>query len=125
MNTDQKVLIADSYNAMLRIIRNLLEEIGFKNIDDATDGAMALEKFNQGDYGLVISEWDLENMDGCQFLESVRQGTHNKNVPFILMSAESNSQNVIKAKNAGVSNFVVKPFNSETLENKIRNVLKS
>ena len=124
MNTDMKVLIVDDYKTMLRIVRNLLNQIGFKDIDEATDGTMALEKFGQANYGLVISDWNMEPMSGFDFLKAVRAGAHNKDVPFIMVTAESKTENVIKAKQAGVSNYIVKPFNAETLKGKIETVLK-
>ncbi len=123
MNTDIKVLIVDDYNTMLRIIRNLLNQIGFKDIDEAADGTQALEKFRSAKYGLVISDWNMEPMSGYDFLKEVRAGQHNPKVPFIMITAESKTENVIKAKQAGVSNYIVKPFNAETLKGKIQSVL--
>lgn len=123
MNTDMKVLIVDDYNTMLRIIRNLLNQIGFKDVDEALDGTQALEMFNKKDYGMVISDWNMEPMSGYDFLKHVRAGSHNKDVPFIMITAESKTENVIKAKQAGVSNYIVKPFNAETLKGKIESVL--
>jgi two-component system, chemotaxis family, chemotaxis protein CheY len=123
MNTDMRVLIVDDYKTMLRIIRNLLNQIGFKEIDEAADGTQALEKFNSGNYGLIISDWNMEPMSGYDFLKGVRAGKHNNKVPFIMVTAESKTENVIKAKQAGVSNYIVKPFNAETLKAKIESVL--
>jgi two-component system chemotaxis response regulator CheY len=123
MNTDMKVLIVDDYSTMLRIIRNLLNQIGFKDIDEATDGTQALEMFGQKNYGMVISDWNMEPMSGYDFLKHVRAGSHNKDIPFIMITAESKTENVIKAKQAGVSNYIVKPFNAETLKGKIESVL--
>lgn len=123
MNTDMKVLIVDDYKTMLRIVRNLLNQIGFKDIDEALDGTQALEKFKTENYGLVISDWNMEPMSGFDFLKEVRAGAHNKDVPFIMVTAESKTENVIKAKQAGVSNYIVKPFNAETLKGKIESVL--
>jgi two-component system chemotaxis response regulator CheY len=123
LDTNIKVLIVDDYKTMLRIIRNLLNQIGFKDIDEATDGTMALDKFNQADYGLIISDWNMEPMSGFEFLKHVRAGSHNKDVPFIMVTAESKTENVIKAKQAGVSNYIVKPFNAETLKGKIESVI--
>ncbi len=123
MNTDMKVLIVDDYSTMLRIIRNLLNQIGFKDIDEAADGTAALEKFKSADYGLIISDWNMEPMSGYDFLKEVRAGSHNSKVPFIMITAESKTENVIKAKQAGVSNYIVKPFNAETLKGKIESVL--
>ena len=122
MNTDIKVLIVDDYSTMLRIIRNLLGQIGFKNIVEATDGQDALQKFKADKFGLIISDWNMEPMSGYDFLKEVRGGTHNQNVPFIMVTAESKTENVIKAKQAGVSNYIVKPFNAETLKGKIESV---
>jgi two-component system chemotaxis response regulator CheY len=123
MDTSMKVLIVDDYKTMLRIVRNLLVQIGFRNIDEATDGSMALDMFNANNYGLIISDWNMEPMSGYEFLKHVRAGDHNKNVPFIMVTAESKTENVIKAKQAGVSNYIVKPFNAETLKGKIEAVL--
>lgn len=123
MNTDIKVLIVDDYKTMLRIVRNLLNQIGFKDIDEAMDGTEALEKFQKNKYGLVISDWNMEPMSGYDFLKGVRGGAHNKDCPFIMVTAESKTENVIKAKQAGVSNYIVKPFNAETLKGKIESVL--
>jgi two-component system chemotaxis response regulator CheY len=124
MNTDIKVLIVDDYKTMLRIIRNLLNQIGFKDIEEATDGTMALEKFKKDNYELVISDWNMEPMSGYELLKQIRAGSHNKDVPFIMITAESKTENVIKAKQAGVNNYIVKPFNAETLKGKIETVLK-
>jgi len=123
MNTNMKVLIVDDYKTMLRIVRNLLNQIGFKDIDEATDGQMALGMFQKTNYGLVISDWNMEPMSGYDFLKGVRGGAHNKDVPFIMVTAESKTENVIKAKQAGVSNYIVKPFNAETLKGKIESVI--
>jgi len=123
MNTDMKVLIVDDYSTMLRIVRNLLNQIGFKNVVDASDGEDALQKFKTDDYGLIISDWNMEPMSGYDLLKAVRAGQHNPNVPFIMVTAESKTENVIKAKQAGVSNYIVKPFNAETLKGKIESVL--
>lgn len=117
------VLIVDDYKTMLRIVDNLLRQLGFNNIDQATDGTMALDMFGKKSYGLVISDWNMEPMSGLEFLKHVRAGTHNKAVPFIMVTAESKTENVIAAKQAGVNNYIVKPFNAETLKNKIAAVI--
>jgi two-component system chemotaxis response regulator CheY len=117
------VLIVDDYATMLRIVRNLLKQIGFNNIDEATDGAQALQKMKMKKYGLVISDWNMEPMTGIQLLREVRQDPDLKATPFIMVTAESKTENVVEAKKAGVSNYIVKPFNSETLKGKIASVL--
>ncbi|MTJ82621.1 MAG: response regulator [Telmatospirillum sp.] len=123
VDKNMHVLIVDDYKTMLRIIRNLLRQIGFVNIDEATDGSMALQMMRGGNYGLVISDWNMEPMTGLQLLREVRGDAKLKNTPFIMVTAESKSENVIAAKEAGVSNYIVKPFNAETLQAKMVSVL--
>jgi len=117
------VLIVDDYKTMLRIIRNLLKQIEFNNVEEATDGAEALSKLRAGSFGLVISYWNMQPMTGLQLLQEVRADARLKQMPFIMITAESKTENVIAAKQAGVSNYIVKPFNAETLKEKIEKVL--
>ena len=117
------VLIVDDYKTMLRIVRNLLTQLGFNNVDEATDGSMALQMLRVGNYGLIISDWNMEPMTGLQLLREVRADAKIKDTPFIMVTAESKSENVIAAKEAGVSNYIVKPFNAETLKMKMVSVL--
>ncbi len=124
VDMNMNVLIVDDYSTMLRIIKNLLKQLGFSNIDEATDGSMALEKVKAKSYGLVISDWNMEPMTGYEFLKQVRASdAPYKTVPFIMITAESKTENVIAAKQAGVNNYIVKPFNAETLKTKITAVL--
>ncbi len=123
VDKNMNVLIVDDYKTMLRIIRNLLRQLGFVNIDEATDGSMALQLLRGGNYGLVISDWNMEPMTGLQLLREVRADPKLKPTPFIMVTAESKSENVIAAKEAGVSNYIVKPFNAETLKAKMVSVL--
>jgi two-component system, chemotaxis family, chemotaxis protein CheY len=125
MAVDMKmnVLIVDDYKTMLRIVGNLLKQLGFSNIDEATDGATALEKMRQKNYGLVISDWNMEPMTGLQLLKEVRSDIKLKSVPFIMVTAESKTENVVAAKQAGVNNYIVKPFNAATLKTKIAAVI--
>ena len=113
------VLVVDDYRTMVRIIRNLLRQLGFEDIDDASDGALALAKMRDKRYGLVISDWNMEPMTGYELLRQVRADPALAPVPFIMVTAESKTENVIAAKQAGVSNYIVKPFNAETLKSKI------
>ena len=117
------VLVVDDYQTMIRIIRNLLNQLGFKNIDEAKDGRQALEKLNSGRFGLVISDWNMEPMTGYELLQQVRASEKLKTTPFIMVTAESKTENVIAAKKAGVNNYIVKPFNAETLKGKLKSVL--
>ncbi len=122
MDKNMNVLIVDDYKTMLRIIKNLLSQIGFNNVDEATDGAMAFAKLQEKDYGLVISDWNMEPMSGYELLQKVRAEDKLKSLPFIMVTAESKTDNVVAAKQAGVSNYIVKPFNAETLKQKIESV---
>jgi two-component system chemotaxis response regulator CheY len=117
------VLVVDDYQTMIRIIRNLLNQLGFKNIEEAKDGKQALEKLNAGKFGLVISDWNMEPMTGYELLQQVRASDKLKTTPFIMVTAESKTENVIAAKKAGVNNYIVKPFNAETLKGKLKAVL--
>ena len=122
VDTSIPVLIVDDYNTMIRIIRNLLRQLGFENIDDASDGSAALNKMRGKKYGLVISDWNMEPMTGYELLQEVRADPALAALPFIMVTAESKTENVIAAKKAGVSNYIVKPFNAQTLRNKIEAV---
>jgi two-component system, chemotaxis family, chemotaxis protein CheY len=116
------ILVVDDYNTMIRIIRNLLKQLGFEDIDDAPDGSAALEKMRAKRYGLVISDWNMEPMTGYEFLKEVRGDPGLARTPFIMVTAESKTDNVIAAKKAGVNNYIVKPFNAQTLKSKIEAV---
>ncbi len=117
------VLVVDDYQTMIRIIRNLLNQLGFRNIEEAKDGKQALEKMQGQKFGLVISDWNMEPMTGYELLQQVRASEVLKATPFIMITAESKTENVIAAKRAGVNNYIVKPFNAETLKGKIKSVL--
>lgn len=125
VDMDMPVLIVDDYKTMLRIVRNLLKQIGFNNVDEATDGSTALQKLREKEYKLVISDWNMEPMTGLQLLQECRADDNLKDLPFIMVTAESKTENVIAAKEAGVSNYIVKPFNAETLKQKLESVLGS
>ena len=125
VDMNMNVLIVDDYKTMLRIISNLLKQLGFKNIDEATDGSEALRKLRDGNYSLVISDWNMQPMTGLQLLKEVRADAKLKVLPFIMVTAESKTENVVEAKSAGVSNYIVKPFNAETLKQKLTAVLGS
>jgi two-component system chemotaxis response regulator CheY len=117
------ILIVDDYRTMLRIIRNLLQQLRFSNIDEATDGGVALTRLREKRYGLVISDWNMQPVTGLELLREVRADPQLADTPFIMITAESKTENVIAARDAGVSNYIVKPFNAETLRAKIASVL--
>ena len=117
------ILIVDDYGTMVRIIRNLLKQIGYENVDEADNGEVALEKIRAKKYGLVISDWNMAPMSGFELLQKVRADAANSKTPFIMVTAESKTDNVVAARKAGVNNYIVKPFNAATLKAKIDQVL--
>lgn len=123
VDKNMPILIVDDYKTMLRIIRNLLNQLSFGNVEEASDGNTALQKLRLNPVNLVISDWNMEPMTGLQLLREVRADSNLKNTPFIMITAESKTENVIAAKEAGVSNYIVKPFNAETLRTKLISVL--
>ena len=123
VDKNMSILIVDDYKTMLRIIRNLLNQLNFSNVEEAGDGNTALVKLRSNSIGLVISDWNMEPMTGLQLLREVRADANLKDTPFIMITAESKTENVVAAKEAGVSNYIVKPFNAETLRNKLVSVL--
>ena len=123
VDMNMNILIVDDYKTMLRIIENLLKQLGFKNVVQATDGTMALHVMRETPINLIISDWNMEPMTGLQLLKEVRADAALKGIPFIMVTAESKVENVAAAKEAGVNNYIVKPFNAETLKQKITAVL--
>jgi len=119
VNYSMPVLVVDDYKTMIRIIRNLLKQLGFVNVDEAGDGSAALNMMRQKNYGLVISDWNMEPMTGFELLREVRADDQLSRTPFIMVTAVSKTENVIAAKKAGVNNYIVKPFNAATLKAKI------
>ncbi|MDI9349567.1 MAG: response regulator [Candidatus Symbiobacter sp.] len=122
MDKNMPILIVDDYKTMLRIIRNLLKQLGFDNVDEAMDGSSALQLLRGKSYGLIISDWNMEPMTGLQLLKEVRADAKLKQIPFVMVTAESKTENVVAAKEAGVTNYIVKPFNAETLKSKLQAV---
>ncbi len=122
LDTSMPILVVDDYQTMVRIIKNLLKQLGFEDVDDASDGAAALGKLKEKRYGLIISDWNMEPVTGYDLLRMVRSDDELRSTPFIMVTAESKTENVIAAKKAGVNNYIVKPFNAQTLRNKIEAV---
>jgi len=119
IDTSMPILVVDDYKTMIRIIRNLIKQLGFNEVDEATDGTEALQKLRAKKYGLIISDWNMEPMTGYELLRHVRSDERLCQTPFIMVTAESKTENVIAAKKAGVNNYIVKPFNAATLKSKI------
>ena len=122
LDPSMPVLVVDDYGTMIRIIRNLLRQLGFADVDDANDGASALAKMRTKHYGLVISDWNMEPMSGFDLLQQVRSDPELGGTPFIMVTAESKTDNVIAARRVGVNSYIVKPFNAQTLKAKIEGV---
>ena len=120
---NMKIMIVDDYKTMLRILRNLLKQLNFLNVEEATDGSMALEMLRNSTFGMVISDWSMEPMTGIQLLREVRNDDRLKHLPFVMITDGGKSENVFAAKEAGVSNYIVKPFNAEILKTKMFSVL--
>ncbi len=123
VDMNMKILIVDDYKTMLKILGNLLKQLNFSNVEDAKDGTEALQKLRAEKFDMVISDWNMEPMTGIDLLKEVRGNAKLKHLPFIMITAESKSENVVAAKKAGVSNYIVKPFNAETLKGKIASVI--
>jgi len=113
------VLVVDDYKTMVRIIQNLLKSLGFTNVHGALSGDEALAKIEESRYGLIISDWNMDPVSGYDLLLKVREAEATQSIPFIMVTAESKSERVIAAKQAGVNNYIVKPFNAQTLKQKI------
>jgi len=123
VDKNMKVLVVDDYKTMQKIVSNLLRQLGFNNVEVASDGGEALKKLRGGDFGMIISDWNMEPMTGLQLLKEVRADSKLKPLPFIMVTAESKPENVVAAKQAGVNNYIVKPFNAATLKQKMVSVL--
>ena len=125
IDLSKPVLIVDDYKTMLRIIRNLLKQLGFENIEEASDGNQALKKLRDKRYGLVISDWNMRPMMGMELLRQVRSDAHLDEVPFVMIAAENKAENAKAARRAGANAYLVKPFNAVTLKTNLTSVIGS
>jgi two-component system chemotaxis response regulator CheY len=123
VDRSMNVLVVDDYKTMVRIVRNLLDQLGFKNVDEATDGPTALGLIRSKDYGLVLSDWNMSPMTGIEVLKAVRAEERTKDLPFVMVTAEAKAENVIAARQAGASNYIIKPFTLAVLKQKLTAVL--
>lgn len=119
-----KILVVDDFSTMRRIVKNLLRQLGFENIDEAEDGAQAYTKLQNGDYGFVVSDWNMPNMDGLELLKKVRSNPELKDIPVLMVTAEAEKDKVITAIQAGVNNYVVKPFTGKILKEKMDKIFE-
>lgn len=123
VDMNMRILVVDDQRTMVRIIRNLLNQLGFTNIEDASSGEAALEKLRYETYALVISDWNMNGMSGNDLLRRIRADAHLSTLKFIMVTAESKMENIVAAKNEGVNNYIVKPFSVEVLKQKIASVV--
>ena len=122
--TSLKFLVVDDFSTMRRIVRDLLKELGFTNVDEAEDGAVALSKLRDGNFEFVVSDWNMPNMDGLTLLQNVRADARLKTVPFLMITAEAKKENIIAAAQAGASGYIVKPFTAATLQEKLDKIFE-
>lgn len=123
VDKNMRILVVDDFQTMRRIVINLLKQLGFNNVAEAADGKIALDKVMSENFDLIISDWNMPNMTGLEFLKHVRADAARKKIPFIMVTAEGKKENVIAAVHAGVSNYIVKPFNAATLREKMMKVI--
>ena len=117
------VLVVDDYKSMVRIVRGMLNQLGFVNVDDAPDGAAAMALLKEKDYGLVLSDWNMQPVTGLELLKQVRAEERTKKTPFVMVTAEAKVENVIAARQAGVNNYVIKPFTLAVLKQKLTSIV--
>ena len=124
VDKNMKFLVVDDFSTMRRIVRNLLKELGFTNVDEAEDGVVALHKLQNGDFEFVVSDWNMPNMTGIELLKSIRADAKLKGLPVLMVTAEAKKENIIEAAQAGASGYVVKPFTAATLEEKLNKIFE-
>jgi len=122
MNLKMRILVVDDFASMRKIIKGLLKQIGFQNIEEADDGSTALEKLKIGEFDLVICDWNMPKVPGIEVLKAIRNDPRLKDLPFLMVTAEAKKDNVMEAVKAGVNQYIVKPFTAETLKKKIEKI---
>lgn len=121
---NMKFLVVDDFSTMRRIVRNLLKELGFTNVDEAEDGVAALAKLKNGNFEFVVSDWNMPNMTGIDLLKAIRADAELKHLPVMMVTAEAKKENIIAAAQAGANGYVVKPFTAATLEEKLNKIFE-
>lgn len=119
-----KILVVDDFSTMRRIVKNILKQLGYENIEEAEDGAQAYNKLKSGGFGFVVSDWNMPNMDGLELLKKIRSDPELKDLPVLMVTAEAEKEKVIAAIKAGVSNYIVKPFTAEVLKEKMDRIFE-
>jgi two-component system, chemotaxis family, chemotaxis protein CheY len=124
MDKNMRILIVDDFPTMRRIVRNLLKELGYGNVDEAEDGAAGLARLRGGGFDFVITDWNMPNLDGLSMLQQIRADATLSHLPVLMVTAESKKENIIAAAQAGASGYVVKPFTAATLDEKLNKILE-
>lgn len=119
-----RFLVVDDFSTMRRIVRNLLKELGFLNVDEAEDGAMAYSKLTSEQYDFIVTDWNMPNMDGLTLLQQVRANSQLKHLPVLMITAEAKKENIVAAAQAGASGYIVKPFTAATLNEKLNKIFE-
>ena len=119
------ILVVDDFSTMRRIVKNCLKQLGFDNITEAEDGAVALEKLKAGEFKFIVSDWNMPNMMGIYLLKAVRASESLKHIPFLMVTAEAQKENILEAAKAGVSNYIIKPFTADLLTEKMEAIFKN
>jgi two-component system, chemotaxis family, chemotaxis protein CheY len=122
---NMRFLVVDDFSTMRRIVRNLLKELGFSNVEEAEDGQVALHKLRNGQFEFVVSDWNMPNMTGIELLKTVRADPQLKHLPFLMVTAEAKKENIIEAATAGASGYIVKPFTAATLDEKLGKIFQN
>lgn len=124
MDAKTKFLVVDDFATMRRIVRTLLKELGFENVDEAEDGAVALGKLKSGSFQFVITDWNMPNMNGLELLQAIRADATLKSLPVLMITAEAKKENIVAAAQAGASGYIVKPFTAATLDEKLKRIFE-
>src|SRR5215468_4474108 len=124
-NANMKFLVVDDFSTMRRIVRNLLKELGFTNVEEAEDGNIALQKLRGGGFDFIVSDWNMPNMTGIELLKEVRKDPSLKHLPLLMVTAEAKKENIIEAAQAGASGYIVKPFTAATLDEKLGKIFQT
>lgn len=122
---NMRFLVVDDFSTMRRIVRNLLKELGFSNVDEAEDGQVALHKLKNSQFDFVVTDWNMPNMTGIELLRAIRADAQLKHLPVMMVTAEAKKENIIEAATAGASSYIVKPFTAATLDEKLKKVFAS
>ena len=122
LDTSAKILVVDDFSTMRRIVKNILKQLGYDNVEEAEDGSQAFNKVKNGSYGFVVTDWNMPNMDGLELCKAIRADAATKDIPILFVTAEAQKENVVTAVQAGASNYIVKPFTADVLKEKMEKI---